>query len=145
MTELGPAAWPPAPIRTLRASETRNRAAFIELNASPEVGSYLSAPRPRDELKHGDRGDRKGQARYASGTHPPVTTTSNSLPILRPECPEEVTTREICRAAISFAKDGADGSAAFRVWSGFLLQTPDPMLVLATPEAALAVEAQWRF
>ncbi len=42
---------------------------------------------------------------------------------------------------ISFAKDGADGSAVFRVWSGFLLQTPDPVLVLATPEAVVAVEA----
>ncbi|MFE2970640.1 hypothetical protein ACFXKC_44905 [Streptomyces sp. NPDC059340] len=41
---------------------------------------------------------------------------------------------------ISFAKEGADGSAVFRVWSGFLLQTPDPVLVLATPEAVVAVE-----
>jgi hypothetical protein len=42
---------------------------------------------------------------------------------------------------ISFAKEGADGSAVFRVWSGFLLQTPEPVLVLATPEAVVAVEA----
>ncbi|EFL32861.1 acetyltransferase [Streptomyces viridochromogenes DSM 40736] len=54
MTELGPVAWPPAPIRTerlvLRESEARDRAAFVELFASPEVHAYLGGPRPRDEL-----------------------------------------------------------------------------------------------
>nr|WSX53507.1 GNAT family N-acetyltransferase [Streptomyces sp. NBC_00974] len=56
MTDLGPAAWPPAPIRTerlaLRESEARDRAAFIELFASPEVGAYVGGPRPREELEH---------------------------------------------------------------------------------------------
>ncbi|MFI9325246.1 GNAT family N-acetyltransferase [Kitasatospora aureofaciens] len=55
MTELGPVAWPPEPIRTerlvLRESETRDRAAFIELLASPQVHTYLGGPRPRDELE----------------------------------------------------------------------------------------------
>jgi RimJ/RimL family protein N-acetyltransferase len=55
MTELGPVAWPPAPIRTerlvLRESEARDRAAFIELLAAPEVGTYLGGPQPRDELE----------------------------------------------------------------------------------------------
>ena len=55
MTELGAVAWPPAPIRTerlvLREPEARDRAAFIELLASPEVGTYLGGPRPRDELE----------------------------------------------------------------------------------------------
>ncbi|MFB9905952.1 GNAT family N-acetyltransferase [Allokutzneria oryzae] len=55
MTELGPVAWPPAPIKTerlvLRESEARDRAAFIELFASPEVGAYTGGPRPRDELE----------------------------------------------------------------------------------------------
>src|SRR6478752_7780249 len=55
MTELGPVAWPPAPIRTerlvLRESEARDRAVFIELFASPEVRTYLGGPRPRDELE----------------------------------------------------------------------------------------------
>jgi len=55
MNELGPVAWPPAPIRTerlvLREPEPRDRAAFIELLASPEVGTYLGGPRPRDELE----------------------------------------------------------------------------------------------
>ncbi len=55
MTELGPVAWPPAPIRTerlvLRESEARDRAAFIELFASAEVRTYLGGPRPRDELE----------------------------------------------------------------------------------------------
>jgi RimJ/RimL family protein N-acetyltransferase len=55
MTELAPTAWPPAPIRTerlvLRESEARDRAAFIELFASPEVGTYIGGPRPRDELE----------------------------------------------------------------------------------------------
>ena len=52
---IGPVAWPPAPIRTerlvLREPEARDRAAYIELLASPEVGAYLGGPRPRDELE----------------------------------------------------------------------------------------------
>ncbi|MFF3894874.1 GNAT family N-acetyltransferase [Streptomyces sp. NPDC001812] len=55
MAELGPVAWPPAPIRTerlvLRESEARDRAAFIELFASPEVRTYLGDPRPHEELE----------------------------------------------------------------------------------------------
>ncbi|MFF0220772.1 GNAT family N-acetyltransferase [Streptomyces sp. NPDC004629] len=55
MAELGPVAWPPAPIRTerlvLRESEARDRAAFIELFTSPEVRTYLGGPRPRAELE----------------------------------------------------------------------------------------------
>lgn len=55
MTELGAGTWPPAPLRTerlvLRRSEARDRAAFIELFASPEVGTYIGGPRPRDELE----------------------------------------------------------------------------------------------
>jgi RimJ/RimL family protein N-acetyltransferase len=55
MTELGPVAWPPEPIRTerlmLRESEAHDRPAFIELLASPEVHTYLGGPRPRDELE----------------------------------------------------------------------------------------------
>ncbi|WP_141208190.1 GNAT family N-acetyltransferase [Streptomyces griseorubiginosus] len=55
MPELGTVAWPPAPIRTrrlvLRASEARDRTAFIDLFASPEVHAHLGGPRPRDELE----------------------------------------------------------------------------------------------
>ena len=55
MTELGPVPWPPAPIRTerlvLREPEARDRAAFIELLASPEVHTYLGGPRPPGELE----------------------------------------------------------------------------------------------
>lgn len=55
MTGLSPATWPPAPIWTerlvLRESEPRDRAAFIELFASPEVHTYLGGPQPRDELE----------------------------------------------------------------------------------------------
>ncbi|WP_030608155.1 GNAT family N-acetyltransferase [Streptomyces sclerotialus] len=55
MTGLWTAAWPPAPIRTerlvLRESEARDRAAFIELFASPEVGTYIGGARPRAELE----------------------------------------------------------------------------------------------
>ncbi|MEU7580088.1 GNAT family N-acetyltransferase [Streptomyces sp. NPDC041068] len=55
MSDLGPVAWPPAPITTdrlvLREPEGRDRAAIIELLASPEVGTYLGGPRPRDELE----------------------------------------------------------------------------------------------
>jgi RimJ/RimL family protein N-acetyltransferase len=35
----------------LREPEARDRAAIIELLASPEVGTYLGGPRPRDELE----------------------------------------------------------------------------------------------
>ncbi|MDQ1022689.1 RimJ/RimL family protein N-acetyltransferase [Streptomyces umbrinus] len=35
----------------LREPEDRDRAAFIELLASPEVHTYLGGPRPRDELE----------------------------------------------------------------------------------------------
>jgi RimJ/RimL family protein N-acetyltransferase len=55
MTDIGPVAWPPAPIRTerlvLREPDARDRASVIELLASPEVGTYLGGPRPRDELE----------------------------------------------------------------------------------------------
>ncbi|MGW3359279.1 GNAT family N-acetyltransferase [Streptomyces bungoensis] len=55
MEDLGPVAWPPAPIKTerlvLREPEARDRAAFIELLASPEVNAYLGGPRPREELE----------------------------------------------------------------------------------------------
>ena len=55
MEDLGLVAWPPEPIRTerlvLREPEARDRAAFIELLASPEVHTYLGGPRPRDELE----------------------------------------------------------------------------------------------
>jgi RimJ/RimL family protein N-acetyltransferase len=55
MAELGPVAWPPAPIRTdrlvLRETETRDRAALIELFSSPEVGTYIGGPQPRAELE----------------------------------------------------------------------------------------------
>ncbi len=55
MAELGPVAWPPAPIRTdrlvLREPEAGDRAGFVELFASPEVGTYLGGHRPRAELE----------------------------------------------------------------------------------------------
>ncbi|WP_405149094.1 GNAT family N-acetyltransferase [Sphaerisporangium sp. NBC_01403] len=55
MTELGSVAWPPAQIRTerlvLREPEARDRAAIIELFTSPEVGTYIGGPRPRDEFE----------------------------------------------------------------------------------------------
>ena len=55
MADLGPVAWPPESIKTerlvLREPEDRDRAAFIELLASPEVSTYLGGPRPRDELE----------------------------------------------------------------------------------------------
>ena len=55
MTDLGPVAWPPAQIRTerlvLREPAARDRAACIELLASPKVHTYLGGPRPRGELE----------------------------------------------------------------------------------------------
>ncbi|MFZ4299831.1 GNAT family N-acetyltransferase [Streptomyces cinereoruber] len=55
MTGPEPAVWPPAPIATarlvLRASEARDRAAFVALFSSPEVGAHIGGSRPRDELE----------------------------------------------------------------------------------------------
>jgi|SRR5690348_1558238 len=55
MADLGPVAWPPEPIRTerlvLREPEARDCATVIELLASPEVGTYLGGPQPRDKLE----------------------------------------------------------------------------------------------
>ncbi|MEU3569416.1 GNAT family N-acetyltransferase [Kitasatospora sp. NPDC036755] len=55
MDDLENVPWPPEPIRTerlvLRASEPRDREAFVELFASPEVHTYLGGPRPRAELE----------------------------------------------------------------------------------------------
>jgi RimJ/RimL family protein N-acetyltransferase len=55
LTAFGPACWPPVPISTdrlvLRESERRDRAAFIELFASPAVGTYLGGSRERSELE----------------------------------------------------------------------------------------------
>ncbi|WP_316520515.1 GNAT family N-acetyltransferase [Kitasatospora brasiliensis] len=55
MDDLGLVVWPPAPIRTerlvLREPEARDRAAFVELLASPEVHTYLGGPRARGELE----------------------------------------------------------------------------------------------
>ncbi|MGD6749887.1 GNAT family N-acetyltransferase [Streptomyces sp. BH105] len=54
MEALELVARPPEPIRTerlvLRGSEARDRPAFVELLASPEVHTYLGGPRRRDAL-----------------------------------------------------------------------------------------------
>lgn len=47
MDELGPVTWPPAPIKT----EARDRAAVIELFASPQVGRFIGGAQPRAELE----------------------------------------------------------------------------------------------
>lgn len=55
MTDHRALAWPPAPIKTerlvLRAAAARDRAVVIELNASPEVNTYLGGGQPRAELE----------------------------------------------------------------------------------------------
>jgi RimJ/RimL family protein N-acetyltransferase len=55
VVELGPVAWPPPPIRTerlaLREPEARDRAAIIELFTSPDVGTNIGGPRPREEFE----------------------------------------------------------------------------------------------
>jgi len=55
MTELGPVAWPPAPIKTerlvLREPQAWDRAVIIELFTSSEVGTYIGGPRPCDEFE----------------------------------------------------------------------------------------------
>ncbi|NML52641.1 GNAT family N-acetyltransferase [Streptomyces sp. R302] len=55
MTAFGTDSWPPAPIRTgrlvLREAAARDRPAFVELFASPEVGTYVGGARPRADLE----------------------------------------------------------------------------------------------
>jgi RimJ/RimL family protein N-acetyltransferase len=55
MSDLGSVTWPPEPIKTerlvLRASDARDRRAFIDLLTLPEVNTYLGGPRPRDEVE----------------------------------------------------------------------------------------------
>ena len=55
MPELGPVAWPPAPILTerlvLRATEARDRAAYVDLLSSEQVHAHLGGARSRDELE----------------------------------------------------------------------------------------------
>lgn len=55
MADLGPITWPPAPIKTerllLRQPVAQDRAAVIELSASPEVGAFIGGAQPRDELE----------------------------------------------------------------------------------------------
>ncbi|MFE7332846.1 hypothetical protein ACFU8W_50180 [Streptomyces sp. NPDC057565] len=43
--------------------------------------------------------------------------------------------------SISFDTGGPESRPVFRVWSGLLLRKPDPVLVLATPNAVEAVDA----
>ena len=55
MPELGPVAWPPAPILTerlvLRATEARDRSAYVDLLSSEQVHAHLGGARSRDELE----------------------------------------------------------------------------------------------
>ncbi|MFF0387889.1 GNAT family N-acetyltransferase [Kitasatospora sp. NPDC004615] len=55
MSDHGTVAWPPVPVATerlvLRPAEARDRAAFVDLFASPEVGTYIGGARPREELE----------------------------------------------------------------------------------------------
>lgn len=56
VADLGPVAWPPEPIHTdrlvLRQTESCDRAGFIDLHASAEVGRYIGGPRARAELEN---------------------------------------------------------------------------------------------
>ncbi|MFD8477853.1 GNAT family N-acetyltransferase [Kitasatospora sp. NPDC059673] len=55
MSDHGSVRWPSAPISTerlvLRPSEARDRAGFVELFASPEVGTHIGGARPREDLE----------------------------------------------------------------------------------------------
>jgi RimJ/RimL family protein N-acetyltransferase len=55
MSHPADAAWPPPTIVTerliLREPESKDRAALIELFTSPEVGTYIGGPRPREEFE----------------------------------------------------------------------------------------------
>ena len=76
---IGPVPWPPVTVTTarlvLRQLEAQDRAAIIELFASPEVGTYVGGSQPRDHLEWSVRpglaprglGDRE-QARVAPGS-----------------------------------------------------------------------------
>lgn len=55
MADLGAVAWPPGPLTTerltLRHTEARDRSAYIELLASPDVRAFLGGPHPREEFE----------------------------------------------------------------------------------------------
>ncbi|SDL21954.1 Protein N-acetyltransferase, RimJ/RimL family [Glycomyces sambucus] len=55
MPELATAAWPPDPIKTarlvLREPVVGDRAGIVDLFTSPEVGTYIGGPRPREEFE----------------------------------------------------------------------------------------------
>ena len=55
MAELGRVTWPPGPIATarllLRPPEPRDRAAFVQLYTSPDVGTYTGGPRSREAVE----------------------------------------------------------------------------------------------
>jgi RimJ/RimL family protein N-acetyltransferase len=55
VADLGPVAWPPAPIVTerlvVRQTEARDRRTVIDLASSPEVYAHLGGPRPRSVLE----------------------------------------------------------------------------------------------
>ncbi|GEL95235.1 GNAT family N-acetyltransferase [Cellulomonas composti] len=55
MAELGHVTWPPGPIATarilLRPPQARDRAAFVELYTSPDVGIYTGGARSREEVE----------------------------------------------------------------------------------------------
>lgn len=55
MPQLGPVVWPPAPLRTerlvLRESEAHDRAVFVDLFSSQEVGRHIGGARSREELE----------------------------------------------------------------------------------------------
>ncbi|MEV6719656.1 GNAT family N-acetyltransferase [Streptomyces xanthochromogenes] len=65
MSELGSRNWLSGPLRTerlvLREPEARDRAGLIELFGSPEVGTYVGGPRPRDELEREPPGTPTGR------------------------------------------------------------------------------------
>ena len=55
MAELGRVTWPPETIATarllLRPPDGRDRAAFVELYTSPEVGTYTGGSRSREAVE----------------------------------------------------------------------------------------------
>src|SRR4051794_13307667 len=55
MAELGGVTWPPGPIATdrllLRPPEAHDRAAFVELYTSPDVGRYTGGARSRESVE----------------------------------------------------------------------------------------------
>ena len=79
-----------------------------------------------------------GLRRWCPSTSHNVLRLATGLPPWDPDGDDDC--REL-PGSVSFDRGGPGGSPVFHVWSGLLMRSPDPVLVLTTPDASVAVAA----